>query len=221
MMHGPEFAVRLCLAAVAWLASAAVVAQSPAPDAQPARDALPYAVSLLPGYRAGGSFKRVDTNETVRVDDHGSLAVAFDLPADDSMQYELFYARQSTQLASAGSALTPLTIEYLHLGGLVPLDETRRLQPYFGGGLGLARFSPDPALGADRTRFSISLALGLRVPVSRQASLRFEVRGFLTPIPKDSAFFCRSDQRGAFCQVHAQGPIFFQADLLAGAAFAF
>lgn len=220
-MPGPGFALRRWLAVSAWLASAVGAAQSPTPDLPPPRDALPYSISLMPGYRAGGSFKRVDTNQTVRVDDHASLAVAFDLPASESAQYELLYARQATQLATAGSAPTPLTIEYLHLGGLVPLEETRRLQPYFGGGLGLARFSPDPALGADRTRFSLSLALGLRVPVSRHAALRFEARGFLTPIPKDSALFCRSDQRGAFCQVHAEGPVFFQADLLAGAAFAF
>jgi len=66
-----------------------------------------------------------------------------------------------------------------------------------------------------KTRFSLSLALGLRVPLNHQASLRFEGRGFLTPISKDSAIFCRSDQSGALCRVRVRGDLLFQADFFA------
>ncbi len=61
----------------------------------------------------------------------------------------------------------------------------------------------------------------MRVPVSPHFSLRLEGRGFLTPVNTDSAFFCRSDQSGALCQVRVRGSSFFQFDLLAGAAYAF
>lgn len=210
----PQTLCRLGLA-VTLLVSAAVRAEPPAPKT------LQYEVSPFVGYRVGGDFKRFDTHQPVKVDDHGSVALAFDVLADNSMQYELFYGRQSTVLSGAALAPTNIRVEYLHLGGTVPLDGTPRLNPYFGGGLGITRLSPDPDVGIDNTRFSISLSLGLRVPVSHHFSLRFEGRGFLTPIPTDTAFFCRSDQTGALCGVRARGSLFFQADFLAGAAFAF
>jgi opacity protein-like surface antigen len=122
-----------------------------------------------------------------------------------------------------GDALAPVSIdvEYLHIGGTVALDEAQRVKPYLAGGLGITRFNPDPALGHEDTRFSVSLALGLRVPVSPHFSLRLEGRGLLTPVNTDSALFCRSDQSGALCQVRVRGSSFFQFDFLAGAAYAF
>jgi len=173
------------------------------------------------GYRLGGHLKRVDTGQSVQVEDHGSVALALDLLSNQGSQYELFYGRESTALSGTDFPRTSIKVEYLHVGGTVPLEETAHLKPYFGGGLGVTRLSPDPAAGVDETRFSISLSVGLRVPVNRHFSLRFEGRGFLTPIPTDSAFFCRSDQTGALCAVRVRGAVFFQADLLAGAAFVF
>jgi hypothetical protein len=213
--HRPKAHCRVGLAAVLLGVSATVKADLPGPEP------LQYEVTPFVGYRVGGDFERTDTHRSVKVDDHGSLALAFDVLADNLMQYELFYGRQSTELIGAPSSPTPIKVEYLHLGGTVPLEGTRHLNPYFGGGLGITRLTPDPALGIDNTRFSISLSLGLRVPVSRHVALRFEGRGFLTPVPRNSEFFCRSDQTGALCAVQAHGSVFFQADFLAGAAFAF
>jgi hypothetical protein len=155
------------------------------------------------------------------VDDHASAALALDLRAADLTQYELFYGRQSSTLSGTGFVPTGVKVEYLHIGGLVPLDETEHLKPYFGGGLGVIRLSPDSAQGSDDTRFSISLALGLRVPLDTHFSLRLEGRGFLTPVNTDTAFFCSSGQAGALCQLHAQGSVFFQFDFLAGVTYTF
>ena len=202
--------------AAALLGASAVVCAAPSEPAP-----LPYEVTPFAGYRVGGDFERTDTHQTVKVDDHGSLAIAFDVLADNLMQYELFYGRQSTHLNGAAPSPTGIKVEYLHLGGTVPLEGTRRLNPYFGGGLGITRLTPDPASGTDSTRFSLSLSLGLRVPVSRHVALRFEGRGFLTPVPTNSEFFCRSDQSGGLCVVQAHGSVFFQADFFAGVAFAF
>jgi len=192
-----------------------------APAAAEPEEAQRFEVSPFIGYRVGGSFKLIDTGRHVELDDHGSFALALDARSDELTQYELFYGRQSTVLR--GDAFTPATIdvEYLHLGGTVALDEVQRVKPYLAGGLGITRVSPDPALGHEDTRFSVSLALGVRVPVSPHFSLRLEGRGFLTPVNTDSAFFCRSDQSGALCQVRVRGSSFFQFDLLAGAAYAF
>jgi hypothetical protein len=85
----------------------------------------------------------------------------------------------------------------------------------------VTRLTPDSASGSAETRFSISLALGLRVPLSPHFSLRFEGRGFLTPVNTDSAFFCSSGEGGALCQLHATGSVFFQFDFLAGVTYTF
>jgi len=202
--------------AAALLGASAVVCAAPSEPAP-----LPYEVTPFAGYRVGGDFERTDTHQTVKVDDHGSMAIAFDVLADNLMQYELFYSRQATRLNGVTPSPTAIKVEYLHLGGTVPIEGTRHLNPYFGGGLGITRLTPDPASGIDNTRFSISLSLGVRVPVSRHVALRFESRGFLTPVPTNSEFFCRSDQSGGLCVVQAHGSVFFQADFFAGAAFAF
>jgi opacity protein-like surface antigen len=203
------------------LLGAAVLMSAPATAAPPAGEAQQFEVSPFIGYRVGGSLKLIDTGQHVELNDHGSFALALDARAEESTQYELFYGRQSTVLR--GDALVPVGVyvEYLHIGGTVALDEAQRINPYLAGGLGITRFSPDSALAHEDTRFSVSLALGLRVPVSPHFSLRIEGRGFLTPVNTDSALFCRSDQSGALCQVRVRGSSFIQADFLAGAAYAF
>lgn len=199
------------------LVSSAVRAEPPAPEA------LQFEVTPFVGYRLGGHFQLNDNGQTVNVADHSSLALAFDVRVadSDSTQYELFYDRQSTVLSGDAFVPTSIRAEYLHIGGTVALDETPRLKAYLAGGLGITRLTPESVLGNDDTRFSISLALGLRVPVSPHFSLRFEGRGFLTPINTDSAVFCRSDESGALCEVRARGSLFFQFAFLAGAAYTF
>jgi len=199
----------------------AAVASVPATAEPPAREAQQFEVSPFIGYRVGGSFKLIDAGQHVELDDHGSFALALDARAEQSGQYELFYGRQSTVLRADALVPVSMDVEYLHIGGAVALDEAQRVKPYLAGGLGITRFSPDPALAHEDTRFSVSLALGLRAPVSPHFSLRLEGRGLLTPLNADSAFFCRSDRSGALCQVRVRGSSFFQFDFLAGAAYAF
>ena len=203
-----------------WLA-AILLAHSPLRADPPAAETLQFAATPFVGYRVGGNFQLANTGQSVRVDDHTSAALALDLRAADLTQYELFYGRQSSTLSGTGFVPTGVKVEYLHIGGLVALDETEHLKPYFGGGLGITRLSPDSAQGSDDTRFSISLALGLRVPLDTHFSLRLEGRGFLTPVNTDTAFFCSSGQAGALCQLHAQGSVFFQFDFLAGVTYTF
>jgi opacity protein-like surface antigen len=207
-------------ACAVWVA-ATLCGHSPLRAEPPPSETLQFAATPFIGYRIGGNFELADTGQSVRVDDHASAAFALDLRTADLTQYELFYGRQSSTLSGNGFVPTSVKVEYLHLGGLVAFDETEHLQPYFGGGLGVTRLTPDSAQGSDDTRFSISLALGVRVPLNPHFSLRFEGRGFLTPVNTDTTFFCSSQQTGALCELHAQGSVFFQFDFLAGVTYTF
>ncbi len=101
------------------------------------------------------------------------------------------------------------------------MDNNPRARPYLAGGLGVTRFSPDdPAARAD-TVFSLSLAMGLRAPLTRHLSVRMEGRGLLSFMDSSSAVFCHSGAEGAACHITAQGSGQFQFALLAGLSYIF
>lgn len=161
------------------------------------------------------------TGSTVSLADHGAFALTADLRADEGSQYELFYSREATDLSGRpGVPRTGVTIEYLHLGGTLLLDDEPQIKPYIVGGLGVARLTPGDQ-GSTDTRFSASLGLGLRWPVTRHFSVRLEGRGFVTLVNPDAAAFCRSDQNGLLCRIRGSGRTFLQGEFLAGAAWAF
>jgi opacity protein-like surface antigen len=203
------------VAAAALLTGAAAGAQEPQTESQQ------FEVAPYFGYRVGGGFKLNDTGQHIALADHDSFAVAVDWRADPERQYELFYSRESTTLRGAGFAPVGTVIEYLQLGGTVALDYMDAVKPYFGGGVGVARLTPDLAIGHEDTRFSLSLSLGLRASLSSHLALRLEARGFLTPVNTSTAVFCRSDQGDALCRVHVRGSSFIQGDFMAGLAFSF
>ena len=182
---------------------------------------LQFSISPFAGYRVGGGFKLSDTGQLISIDDHAAFALAVDARADEGSEYELFYSRQSTVLR--GNSFVPVgtVVEYLHIGGTLALADEGQIRPYIGGGLGVTRLSPGLAPGSDDTRFSVSLALGLRAPLTQHFSLRLEARGYATALNTDTGLFCRSDQGGALCQVRGRGSALFQGDFLAGATYAF
>jgi hypothetical protein len=169
----------------------------------------------------GGGADDSGTGDRVNLTEHGAFALAADLRADEGRQYELFYSREATDLPVTRSApRTQVTVEYLQLGGTVLLNDAVLIKPYAVGGLGVARLSPGDE-GSTDTRFSASLGLGLRWPVTRQLSLRFEGRAFVTLVNDSTAIFCRSDDSGLLCRIHGNGQTFVQGEFLAGVAFAF
>jgi hypothetical protein len=180
-----------------------------------------FSISPFVGYRVGGDFRLSDTGQLISLDDHAAFALAVDARADEGSEYEFFYSRQSTALRGNGFAPIGTVVEYLHIGGTLALADEGPIRPYFGGGLGVTRLSPGLAPGSIDTRFSVSLALGLRAPLTQHFSLRLEARGYITPLNTDTTLFCRSEQGGALCQVRGRGSALFQGDFLAGATYAF
>lgn len=186
--------------------------------------ALPYGsfeVAPFIGYQVGGNFRDIDTGQHYSLDPHTVFALALDAPADLSSQYELFYSRQPTVLKGNGFAPLDVTVEYLHVGGTIPLDDSPRARPYLAGGLGVTRFSPNDPTANQDTVFSMSLALGLRAPLTRHLSVRLEGRGLLSFMDSSAAVFCHSGSAGAACRVTAQGSGQFQFAALAGISYSF
>jgi len=200
-------------------ASVSHAQQAPA-SSKEATPPLRYEVTPFLGYRFGGDFDLEGVDGGADLNSHASFAIALNLRLDEVSQYELFYSRQATSLERS-SPVSPFDIDvhYLHIGGTLVPNPELPLTPYIAGGLGITLLNPQT--GDDDTRFSISLAGGVRVPINPRFGLRFEARGYLTLVDKDSAFFCASGSFGGACAIRASGSTFIQYELLAGAVFAF
>ena len=209
------------LACAAELECVAVAATERDVPEQTTQQPLTFEVTPYLGYRFGGSFKLIDTGTQADVNSHVSYALALDLSTNEATQYELFYSRQSTTISGQSLAPSDMTVEYLHIGGTVLLENWQHFLPYLIGGAGVTRFSPDAPLGHNSTYFSASLGAGLRIPFNPHFSLRLEARGFATILNSNGAIFCRSDQSGGVCRIHERGSSFIQGDLLAGVAYTF
>jgi opacity protein-like surface antigen len=182
-----------------------------------------FQIAAHAGYRAGGSFEDGDTGDDRDLDEGESFAVALELryrPGDDRF-FQLWYSRQASAVEDELDVLHDVDIEYLHLGGTVPLGSHGSLQPYFAAGLGATRFSASGPDSRDQTKFSGSAALGFAVPVAEHAALRFEARGYLTAVDTDTAFFCRTDGGEGLCRIVSSGSTVFQAEALVGIAVRF
>jgi opacity protein-like surface antigen len=184
-------------------------------------------MTAFAGYRFGGQFDVPDSTQNADVQNDASFAVSLGLALphasvyDELDRYEIFYSRQSTDLGdnpSVGRA--GVKIEYLQFGASKEFPWGEHARPYLLGALGASHLSLDVPGASDDTRFSLSLALGLRFPVSDHFSLRVEGRGYVTFLSADSSIFCASSGAAA-CGIHASGSALFQFDVLAGASFAF
>lgn len=192
------------------------------PAATAAAAESPFQVALHAGYRAGGSLEDSVSGEDRDLDDAASFALAleFRYGKGDDRYAQLWYSRQSSDVHD-GTAGHDVTVEYLHVGGTVPIGEMEKAQPYLVAGLGATRFSASGVNASDRTKFSGSLGVGLALPIGDRAAFRLEARGYLTAADTDTSLLCRSDNGSGFCRIVAHGSTIFQAEALAGIAFRF
>jgi opacity protein-like surface antigen len=176
-------------------------------------------VAVYAGYRFGGSFTDVATQDDWEASEAGSFAVALGLGVDAQRQYQLFFSHYSGALQPVGF-LTPVTdiglsITYLHFGGTYFFEATGQ-GPYLAGGIGLTHFDPSQAGFGSETRFSMSIAAGFQLPLSQRVALRLEGRAYGTLINSGTTFLCSGG-----CVVQIQGDTFAQGDLLVGVAARF
>jgi opacity protein-like surface antigen len=221
---------RLLLSGAATAAVVVGVARAADSNESTGRDETPllFEVAGFGSLAVGGQFRlegggagSTGTGSRVSLADHGAFALAADVRADEGSWYELFYSREATDLR--GNIAVPranVTVEYLHVGGSVLLNDEFAVRPYAVGGLGVTRLTPGEQ-GSTDTRFSASLGLGLRWPVTRRLAVRLEGRAFVTLVNDSTAIFCRSDESGLLCRIRGNGQTFVQGEFLAGAAFTF
>ena len=222
----------ISVATIVAATTAAAADSSPESQASPWVEDNPpliFEVGAYGALAAGGHFRLQNeavtasgSSSTASLSNHPALAITVDVgPPESSQQYELFYSREDAGLRLSSTVrLADVTVEYLHLGGTVLFDDDAKIKPYAAGGLGITRFTPSEG-GSTDTKFSMSLGLGLKWPVTRRFSFRLEVRGFVTAVDSNTSSFCKSGQIALTCRIHENGQAFVQGELLAGATLAF
>src|SRR5262249_25873320 len=125
-----------------------------------------------------------------------------DVTVQPGLQAELFYLYSPTQSRFNSDSLNltsslpfDVKIHYIQLGAVkrIPL---RPVEPFFGGTIGVAVFSPSNAVLTDGTtlslsdtwRFGLSLGGGVKVWLARQIGIRLQAR-LMMPVFFSSAGF--------------------------------
>jgi hypothetical protein len=174
------------------------------------------------GYRWGGTIFADQTfvfGQDVDVEPSANFGVNFAIPLGDSgMKLELMANRQSSDLSIGGGLFEPedevadIDVTYLHAGLQLPFARSRNATPYVIVSAGLANLDPQ-ITGVDaEQRFSASAGIGVKVPMSRALSFRFEGRGYYTALEEDDEcslcdYFYNED--------------FYQGEVNAGLVFSF
>ena len=188
-------------------------------------DRARFEVAPFGGYRIGGSFDVEDEqgNELRSTDfkEHASYGLGLALYRDPNGFYELLYSRQETELEDSDPEIdgADITIEYYQFGGTLIFDYEPWLRPYLSLTFGLTRFDAN-SFGSEY-KFSGSLGLGWRFPVSERLSFIVGGRAFGTLIDSDTEFVCASGNGRGTCLVRSSGDLLLQGEATVGLAFRF
>jgi hypothetical protein len=154
------------------------------------------------GYRWGGTIFASETflfDRDVDVASKMNLGASLAIPLGDSpLKLELLADRQSSELETESGLFEPndeiadVDVTYLHAGLQIPFGESRNAIPYAVVSAGLANIDPHINGVSAENRFSASAGIGVKVPVNRALSLKFEGRGFYTALEdtNDECSFC-------------------------------
>jgi opacity protein-like surface antigen len=169
-----------------------------------------FEITPFLGYTLGGEFEDPSDGDDRDLDAAASFGLIVDFAADDATRhYEVLYSNQSTDVD--GTPQLDLDVQYLHIGGVLDfVPENRRAIPFVAAGIGATLLSPERSGFDDETKLSLSLAGGLKIPLSERIAIRLDARAFITFINSDTSIFCVSAPPTAACDIRGKSDSFVQ-----------
>ena len=178
------------------------------------------ALTLYGGVRGGGDFVDDRSGQTLTLDSGGAFSASVDWNLDDGRQGQLLVSHQRSALPGAAFGSpddVKIGISYVHLGGRAFFEGTRSGNgAYAVGGLGATFMSPGLDGLSSEIRPSMNLGFGYQWALSRQVTLRAELRGYLTLVNSNGGFFCSGG-----CVVAISGDTLTQFEGLVGLSAGF
>lgn len=179
----------------------------------------PYAA-----YRMGGSFNQEDGDGRVELNDSRAEGLLLNMAANPNGQYELIYARQTTDADTSGffanDPTIDLDVEYFQFGGTYLFDG-ENARPFIAMTLGATRFDPELAGTSSESFFSASLGGGVQIRARERLGIRLETRVFTTFVDSDSNIFCSSLEGAGDCLVQMDTRTLTQWEARAGLVLRF
>lgn len=185
---------------------------------------LKFEITPYAAYRLGGSFDEKDGDGRVDLNDSNAQGLMFNIMANYNGQYELIYARQSTDADTRGfldgDPTVDIDIEYFQFGGtyLFDGDNTR---PFIVLTFGMSRFDPGLTDSDSESFFSASFGGGVQLNANKRLGVRLEARVFTTFVDEDTDLFCSSIGGAGACLIRIDGRLLSQWEARAGLVFRF
>jgi hypothetical protein len=177
------------------------------------------------GYRLGGDFFELITEQPVDLDGSVSFGVVVDIPLRRSpgFQMEGLFSHQQADLTieptQHGGPVTiaRATVDHWLGGGLQEFGDGDRVRPFLTGMLGLTRYAGD---GDSEIRFALSAGGGVKLFPTRHIGLRLDGRVYTTFVEADVGLFACSSFSGT-CLVGFRADVVWQVEGTAGVVFKF
>ena len=186
---------------------------------EPRFEITPYAA-----WRGGGKFSDTETDAGFKLRESSAYGLTINGAVSRNTQWEVFYARQSTDAAPmgalSGANLFDMDIEYLQIGGTYLFDG-EKVQPFVALTVGASRFDPRPVGFSGQTFLAGSFGGGWKFNLARNLGIRLEARGYGTLVEKDSRLFCESDGGVGTCLIVLDGKFLSQWEVRAGLTLRF
>ena len=189
-------------------------------DDAPRRDA--FELTPFAGFRWGGTVYSSDVfgfNDELQVAASPSFGGDLAIPLGGTgMKLTLMANHQASELESGGGLFEPdeefgdFDVTYFHGGLQIPFARSRNAVPYGVVSAGLARLDPHLRGVTAENRFSASGGIGIKLPMSRNAAIRLEGRGYFTSLEESTD--C------SFCDVFVDEN-FYQGEVNVGFTFSF
>ena len=176
-------------------------------------------ITPFAGYRFGGDFFEVVTNQRVDVDGAPAAGIVVNVPLHEGLQFEGLFTHQEARITVPASRLVAesrvrITVDHWQAGGLQEFG-TPRARPFLTGLLGLTRYAAE---GDNEIRFTVGAGGGVKLFPIRRVAARFDGRVFATFVDVEGRAIACSP---GICLVAFNAQIVWQAEFTAGLSVMF
>ena len=149
-----------------------------------------FEITLFGGYRFGGDFFELLTQQPLDLDGAPTVGVAVDVPTPSGVHFEALFTHQSADMSVPGSLFGPavrrrISVDHWQAGGLHEFD-TGRVRPFLTGTLGLTRYA---TTGDSEMRFGLGAGGGVKLFPTKHVGLRLGGQLFATFVDADAHVF--------------------------------